>query len=232
MVVERQPSNLHWRVILRALLGVLAVLVLVFGSAGRGDYWQGWLYLLLVLITMGLMWLVLPQDSTLVEERLHPGAGMKGWDRLYFALSTPLYLIAVIIAGLDVGRFGWSGPLPVWCYALGVLFYGIGQGIFLWARYVNHFFSSVVRIQLDRGQTVCTDGPYRYVRHPGYVGGILFGLAMPLILGSVWALIPQALAAVLLIWRTSREDRTLQAELPGYAQFMQQTRYRLLPGVW
>ncbi|MCE7990081.1 MAG: isoprenylcysteine carboxylmethyltransferase family protein [Caldilinea sp. CFX5] len=232
MVLARQTNNLQWRVIMRTVLGMLAVLLLVFGSAGRWDYWQGWLYFLLVLLTMGLMWLILPQDSTLVEERLSPGAGMKGWDGLYFALSTPLYLIALLVAGLDVGRFGWTGPLPVWCYVLGVLLYLIGQGIFLWARYVNHFFSSVVRIQLDRGQTVCTDGPYRYVRHPGYVGGILFGLAAPLILGSVWALIPQALAALLLIWRTAREDRTLQAELPGYEQFMQQTRYRLLPGVW
>lgn len=232
MLRTHQPTNLQWRVILRALLGSLAVLALIFGSAGRWDYWQGWLYLLLVLISMGLMGLVLPQDSTLVEERLNPGAGMKGWDRLYFALSTPLYLIAMIVAGLDVGRFGWSGPLPSWCYALSVLIYLVGQGIFLWARYVNHFFSSVVRIQLDRGQTVCTDGPYRYVRHPGYVGGLLYGLATPLILGSLWALIPQALAALLLIWRTSREDCTLQTELPGYEQFMQQTRYRLLPGVW
>lgn len=232
MALARQPTNLQWRVIVRTVLGLLAVLGLVFGSAGRWEYWQGWLYLLLVLIAMGLMWLVLPQDSTLVEERLNPGAGMKGWDRLYFALSTPLYLIAVIVAGLDVGRFGWTGPLPMWCYALGVLLYMIGQGIFLWARYVNHFFSSVVRIQLDRGQTVCTDGPYRYVRHPGYIGGILFGLATPLILGSLWALIPQTLAALLLLWRTNREDHTLQRELPGYEQFMQQTRYRLLPGVW
>lgn len=232
MVLERQPTNLQWRVIVRTFLGVAAVLVLVFGSAGRWDYWQGWLYLLLVLMTMGLMWLVLPQDSTLVEERLNPGAGMKGWDRLYFALSTPMYLTAMLVAALDVGRFGWTGALPAWCYALSVLLYVIGQGIFLWARYVNHFFSSVVRIQLDRGQTVCTDGPYRYVRHPGYVGGILFGLATPLILGSLWALLPQTLAALLLIWRTAREDRTLQAELPGYEQFMQQTRYRLLPGVW
>ena len=232
MALARQPTNLQWRVIVRTVLGLLAVLGLVFGSAGRWEYWLGWLYLLLVLIAMGLMWLVLPQDSTLVEERLNPGAGMKGWDRLYFALSTPLYLIAVIVAGLDVGRFGWTGPLPMWCYALGVLLYMIGQGIFLWARYVNHFFSSVVRIQLDRGQTVCTDGPYRYVRHPGYIGGILFGLATPLILGSLWALIPQTLAALLLLWRTNREDHTLQRELPGYEQFMQQTRYRLLPGVW
>lgn len=232
MVLERKPTNLQWRVILRAILGLLAALVLVFGSAGQWAYWQGWLYLLLILISMGLMWLILPKDSTLMAERLNPGAGMKGWDRLYFALSTPLYLIAVIVAGLDVGRFGWTGPLPAWCYGLGVLVYLLGQGIFLWARYVNHYFSSVVRIQLDRGQTVCTDGPYRYVRHPGYVGGILFGLAAPLILGSLWALLPQALAALLLVWRTSREDRTLQLELPGYEQFIQQTCYRLLPGVW
>lgn len=232
MVSNRQLTKLQWQIILRTVLGLLAVFVLVFGSAGRWDYWQGWLYLLLVLITMVLMWIVLPEDSTLVEERLRPGAGMKGWDRLYFALSTPLYLIAVIVAGLDVGRFGWTGELPAWCYTLGVLVYGIGQGFFLWARYVNHFFSSVVRIQLDRGQTVCRSGPYRYVRHPGYVGGILFGLATPLILGSLCALIPQVMAAALLVWRTYYEDRMLQAELAGYVAYSEETRYRLLPGVW
>ncbi len=232
MMAERQSINLRWRAIMRAGMGLLVAFILMFGSAGRWDYWQGWLYLILLLISMILMWLILPQNSTLVEERLNPGAGMKKWDRLYFALSTPLYLIAVIVAGLDVGRYGWTTALPNWFYVGSVLVYVIGQGLFLWARYVNHYFSSVVRIQLDRGQTVCTDGPYRFVRHPGYVGGFLYGMATPLILGSVWALVPQLLAALLLIWRTAREDRMLQAELPGYARYMQQTHHRLLPGIW
>lgn len=232
MVFNQQPTKLQWQIWLRTILGLLSVFVMVFASAGRLDYWQGWVYIVLVVVTMVLMWFALPQDSELVQERLNPGAGMKGWDKVYFALSTPMYLIAVVMAGLDVGRFDWTGELPASLYALSILLYMIGQGIFLWARYVNHYFSSVVRIQLDRGQTVCKAGPYRYVRHPGYVGGILFGLTTPLVLGSLWALIPQVIAALLLIWRTYKEDHTLQAELPGYPQFMQETRYRLLPGVW
>ena len=113
-----------------------------------------------------------------------------------------------------------------------VAVYLLGQAIFIWARTTNAYFSSVVRIQTERGQTVCREGPYRFVRHPGYVGGILFGLAGPMLLGSMWAVIPQAVAAMLIIWRTHMEDRTLQAELPGYAEYTREVKYRLLPGVW
>ncbi len=104
--------------------------------------------------------------------------------------------------------------------------------IFLWARYVNDYFSSVARIQLDRGQTVCKKGPYRFVRHPGYVGGILYGLATPLVLGSIWALIPQTIAVLLLIWRTGKEDQMLRDELSGYLDYCQETTSRLVPSVW
>lgn len=102
----------------------------------------------------------------------------------------------------------------------------------LWAKWANRFFSSVVRIQTDRGQTVCKDGPYRFVRHPGYVGGLLFGMATPLALGSFWALIPAAVGAMLLIVRTYLEDRTLQEELPGYLEYTKEVRHRLLPRIW
>ncbi len=108
------------------MAGLLFAFALIFVGAGRWDYWQGWLYMVLVVLGMAAMWFVLPQDSSLVQERLQPGAGMKGWDKRYFALSTPLYLIAVIIAGLDGGRFGWTGSLPAWAYALGVLLYAVG----------------------------------------------------------------------------------------------------------
>jgi protein-S-isoprenylcysteine O-methyltransferase Ste14 len=222
----------QWQIWVRTAFGLLFAASLVFVSAGRLDYWQGWVYLGLVVLTTVLMWFALPAGSGLVQERLRPGAGMKGWDRVYFILSTPMYLIALVVASRDVGRYGWTRGYPAVLYGLSVVLYLAGQGLFLWARYVNHFFSSVVRIQLDRGQTVCQSGPYRYVRHPGYVGGIVFGLAMPLILGSLWAVIPQALAALLLVWRAAKEDRTLQAELPGYAGYAQKTRYRLVPGLW
>jgi protein-S-isoprenylcysteine O-methyltransferase Ste14 len=157
---------------------------------------------------------------------------MKRWDKWYFAFTTPLYLLTLVIAGLDAGRFHWTAELPVWVYALSALVYVLGQGIHLWAKHTNRFFSSVVRIQLDRGQQVCRDGPYRLVRHPGYVGGQLFSIVTPLILGSLWALIPAGVAAVLLIVRTALEDRTLQRELPGYTAYAQEVRYRLVPGIW
>ena len=145
--------------------------------------------------------------------------------------GTTTLLVTHSMGGLDA-RFGWTQHMPPLVYWGSVLIYLLGQAIFQWARYTNRFFSSMVRIQTDRGQTVCKAGPYRYVRHPGYVGGILMAIGMGVVLGSWWACLPQLLAVALLIWRTSREDQTLQSELPGYAEYTRETRYRLLPGVW
>ncbi len=219
------------QMILRALLAPILMIGLLFLAAGRWDYWQAWVYSIINMIVLALMGTLLTRNSELVEERLNPKQGMKSWDKFYFAVTTPLYLIALIVAGLDA-RFGWTKNMPMIIYWVSVLLYLIGQGIFLWARYTNNYFSSVVRIQTDRGHAVCKDGPYRYVRHPGYVGGFLFTITIGLILGSWWASIPQVIAALMLVWRTAREDKTLQAELPGYAEFTKETKYRLLPGVW
>ncbi len=129
-------------------------------------------------------------------------------------LATPLLLLAaLLLAALDAGRFGWGPAVPLWASLLGGGLYVLGQAIHFWAKATNRWFATVVRIQKDRGQAVCTSGPYRFVRHPGYVGGLLFMLATPLLLGSWLALIPQAIAAALLVLRTYLEDRTLQAEL-------------------
>ena len=215
----------------RAVLAPIALVIILFGLAGRWDYWQGWVYLVLNTLIVVIMGTLLTPDRELVEERLNPKQGVKSWDRVYFALSTPLYFVAVGLGGLDA-RFHWTSGMPAAVYVVAVLVYLIGHGIMQWARYTNRFFSSMVRIQTDRGQTVCKSGPYRLVRHPGYAGGILFEIVTGLVLGSWWACIPQLLAAALLVWRTSLEDKTLQAELPGYAEFTRETRYRLLPGVW
>lgn len=227
-----ETKQLGSRVVVRGAAGVLSLFVLVFVSAGTLDYWQGWLYILLNFGVIGVTLYLLRNNPGLIQERLNPKEGMKDWDKVYFALTTPLYLGGVILAGLDAGRFGWSPPLPLWVYAASCAVFILGQAIFLWAKRTNLFFSSVVRIQTDRGQTVCQQGPYRYVRHPGYVGSLLWTLAAPLILGSVWALIPAVLSDLLLIWRTSKEDETLQCELPGYAEYMQRIKYRLVPYVW
>ncbi len=216
----------------RSLAGIIVLMGILFLSSGRLDYWQGWLFLLsilaLAIISLGL----LKDNVGLVAERLRPGRGMKWWDKGYYLISTPLYFTAVIVAGIDAGRGHWSPPPKPVLYALFLAIFVLGQLLFLWAKKVNPFFSSVVRIQSDRGQTVCQKGPYKLCRHPGYLGGLMFGLATPIVLGSYWALIPQGLAALLLVARTFLEDRMLKRDLLWYADYAKEVRSRLIPGVW
>ena len=224
-------SNSRGRALRRGILGSIAMVLLLFLGAGRWDYWQGWVYLVTGVLLTILMGTVFTRDRSLIEERLNPGEGMKGWDKFYFAVTTPMYVAALLLGGLDA-RYGWTTNMPLWVYGLGLAVYLIGEAIFQWARYTNRFFSSVVRIQTDRGHTVCNEGPYRIVRHPGYLGGFLFTVTLGIVLGSWWASIPQVIAGLMLIWRTAREDRMLQAELPGYVGFTRETRWRLIPGIW
>ncbi len=224
-------TNTRTQLVRRALLTPVLIYVLLFLVAGRWDFWQGWIYAILNTLILVFMALMSFRNPELVEERLNPKQGMKTWDKVYFGITTPLYVLALVLGGLDA-RFGWATNMPLVIYWLGVTVYLIGQGIFLWARYTNQYFSSVVRIQTDRGQKVCTDGPYRFVRHPGYFGGMLFTGTVGILLGSWWASLPQFIAACMLIWRTAMEDKTLLAELPGYAEFSMQTRFRLIPGIW
>lgn len=218
--------------VVRTVASFSVLFLLIFVAAGRIGYWQGWAYLALNLALLLANGAILVLNPELASERMRPGAGTKGWDRLYFAVTTPLYFAIIAIAALDSGRFGWSPPLPPALFAAVSIVYVAGQGLFLWAKWVNSFFATVVRIQTDRGQVVCTDGPYRFVRHPGYVGGLLFTAVTPLLFGSLWGLVPALLSCALLVLRTSLEDRTLQAELPGYAAYAARVRSRLLPGVW
>ncbi len=219
------------QLVLRGILAPIISVALLFGLAGRWDYWQGWVYFALNTGIVILMSTVLTPHRELMEERLNPKEGVKSWDKVYFAITTPLYFAGLALGGLDA-RFHWSTDMPLLVYWCGVIVFLLGHAIMQWARYTNSFFSSMVRIQTDRGQTICKSGPYRYVRHPGYTGGILFTAVSGIVLGSWLACIPQVLAALLLVWRTSMEDRTLQAELPGYTEYTQETRYRLAPRVW
>jgi len=205
---------------------ILAVVLLL---AGRVSYWQGWAFGASNFLLLAANLLVLRDRPDLIRERLAPGEGMKRWDKLYFSLSTPLYLISLVLAALDAGRFRWSPSLPAWAYAAGYAAYAGGQAVHLWAKGANRWFSTVVRLQRDRGQEVCDEGPYRFLRHPGYAGGLLFMLATPVLLGSLVGLVPQALAAGLLVARTHLEDQTLRAELPGYEQYARRVKGRLLP---
>jgi protein-S-isoprenylcysteine O-methyltransferase Ste14 len=140
-------------------------------------------------------------------------------------------LIRYILAGLDQ-RYGWTGGFPVAVQIASWVVCALSYGLLIWAMASNTFFSQVVRIQIDRGHTVSTQGPYRYVRHPGYIGMIFFKLGMAILLTSWWALAASGLCVLIILLRTALEDKTLQNELIGYKNYTREVRYRLLPGVW
>ena len=218
--------------LLRAAFGTLFIGAIVFAAAGTLDWINGWVYVGWYLVVSVVS--VFITDPALLAERSNArrAKGQKGWDKgllgLY-GILTPL--VTPVVAGLNF-RFGWPPEVAVWLQVTGLVLYVLGWAIHLWAMAANRYFALVVRIQTDRGQTVATGGPYRYVRHPGYVGGILISVAAALVLGSAWALIPGALGGLLLVIRTILEDRTLQRELDGYCEYAGRVRYRLLPGVW
>jgi protein-S-isoprenylcysteine O-methyltransferase Ste14 len=220
------------RLVLSAIGGPLFIIAFVFVTAGTFNYWQGILYTALTMLVLTASFLSIRKNPELINERLKPGEGTKSWDKIYWRISSMLFFATIIVACLDAGRFGWSPPLPYALYIVATSLYLLGNGIFVWARTTNRFFSSVVRIQTDRGHTVCQEGPYKYIRHPGYLGGLLYTLVTPLLLGSLWAMIPVAATIVLMVVRTSLEDKTLELELSGYGEYKKKVKYRIIPHIW
>ncbi|HSV49527.1 MAG TPA: isoprenylcysteine carboxylmethyltransferase family protein [Candidatus Acidoferrales bacterium] len=220
------------RVITTAIGGPLIMIALIFITAGTLNYWQGILYTSLTMGMLALSLVVVRKDTALISERLNPGKGIKSWDKIYWRLSMAFFFTALILACLDGGRFQWSPELPLTVYIVASVVYVCGYLVFLWARTTNRYFSSVVRIQSDRGQTVCQEGPYKYIRHPGYLGGLLYTSVTPLLLGSLWALIPIVMDLAIMVVRTWLEDKTLENELAGYREYKQKVRYRILPHIW
>jgi protein-S-isoprenylcysteine O-methyltransferase Ste14 len=214
-------------------IGILIIAVCLFASSGHLDWGMAWVFVGLNVVGVSINALVLlPHHQELVAERAEIKAGTKTWDVILGSVAMLLSsVVAMIIAGLDE-RFGWSPPLSLTVQLAAPVVWVLGFSLISWAMVSNPFFACTVRIQDERGHAVATGGPYRYVRHPGYVGFILYSLAPPVLLGSLWALIPAGLAVIALVVRTALEDRTLQEELPGYAEYAQRARYRLLPGVW
>ncbi len=214
------------------ILSILGMAVALFWSAGRMDWWPAW-----AAIGVWLAWfaavdiLLVRFNPELMAERLSPPKGAKGWDRAILSILRLAQLARYILAGLDQ-RHAWVGDFPLAAQVAAVGVCVLGYALLTWAMASNKFFSQIVRIQSERGHTVAANGPYRYVRHPAYIGMILFELGMGTLLDSEWALIVSGLCAALVILRTALEDRTLQAELSGYADYARQVPYRLLPGIW
>ncbi|NJK84668.1 MAG: isoprenylcysteine carboxylmethyltransferase family protein [Bacteroidales bacterium] len=172
------------------------------------------------------------KNSELINERSKPGEGVKLWDKWLLGLSAIMYLLIIIVAGIDSGRLRLKSDFNLVLSVTGVLFMIIGQIIFLTARSQNQFFSSVMRIQKERGHVVCDTGLYKTVRHPGYLGMILSLIGIPFITNSSWSIVPTFVAIFLLLLRTAFEDKTLRIELDGYAEYSERTRYKLIPLIW
>ena len=224
-----------------ALLKRLAQLVMTtlltaaacFLSAGTVDWPRAWVYLgLQAAIVAVSAVLILRENPALVGARGRIHRDAKRFDKVILGLYIVLLFTVVTVAGLDTVRYHWSSPLPIATLYWGILLSVLSTIPGLWALMVNPFAEVAVRIQRERGQAPVTQGPYQLVRHPMYTGVILGNLAPPLILGSAWAFVPAAGTMILFVVRTALEDQTLRAELPGYADYAQRTRYRLLPGIW
>lgn len=225
-------SARQWIALVVVYLFIPLVLLVCGGDSG---WWQAWVYSLLIVAAGvgGRIWAEQRHPGLMAErQNIKNAQRAKVWDKVLaplMALSIGFPL--VIVAGLD-HRFGWSAAFPLWLIVLGFILIALGYGFAVWALAENRFFSSVVRIQMDRGHVVCDSGPYRIVRHPGYAGNILPLLGIVLALGSVWTIIPGVAALIIAVIRTALEDRTLQEELPGYRDYTRRVRYRLLPGVY
>ncbi len=227
-------SRIGWKAVVRFAIVALLPGVL-FIAAGRLDWAMGWIFVgtLMAFTAISRIPAILKNPDLLAERaRSLDAEDVKGWDKVIVAVAA-MYgpLVMWIVAGLDE-RFGWSPQLALAIQLVALVFMALGYGLFSWAMASNKFFSAGVRIQKDRGHTVATGGPYQFVRHPGYVGAIVYLLAMPIMLGSLWTLIPAGLVVLFLIVRTALEDKTLLNELEGYQDYARRVRYRLLPGVW
>ena len=217
---------------LQILFQIIIIATILFVSSGRLDWWMAWTYIGLFVVGVCInMIIITHKDPGLIEERSKIKAGTKKWDLWLAGFLSIISSVTLLISGLDI-RFGWSDEIPSVLRFAAVVLVVSGSALGSWAILSNPFFASTVRIQSERGHVVISHGPYQYIRHPGYSGWILSGMALPVMLGSLWALIPAGLTAVIFIIRTGLEDRTLRRELPGYEEYSQQTRFRLVPYVW
>jgi len=215
------------RLLLTSLFGLL-----LFASAGRTDWVRAWVYLGAVgageLISAAALRAGSPE---ILERRGRVESNPRPFDRVFIALWLALAVVTPVVAGLDAGRRG-DGAIPLAGLFVGLALLLLSYLLATWAMAVNRYFELTVRIQSERAHQVVSSGPYRIVRHPGYLAAIVGGLATPLVLGSLWAFAPVVAGAVLFVVRTSLEDRILRQELDGYREYAASTRHRLLPWIW
>ena len=218
---------------IRLVAGTAAFSALLFAAAGTAAWPAAWAYLAVITTVLAAYAVIVVRlHPDLIEERRRPPADAKQWDKPLAALvgvAGPIVLL--LLCGLD-HRFRWSAPAQIWSQAAGLVAVAAGGALTNWAVAANRFFSGLVRIQRDRGHHVVNAGPYRFIRHPGYAGSMIYMIGMTFALGSRAALAAAVVLCLVLAVRTSLEDRTLRNELEGYAEYTRRVRFLLLPGVW
>ena len=234
--ITKANDTLRKGLISWAIKGVLYkayIAVVLMLAAGRWDWIAGWIYVgIFLAFDAASAWVVIPRNPDLLIERSRRNQDVKAWDKVIMPIAAGILpLLTWIIAGLDL-RFGWGPEVRLSLQAAGLVLTVIGHAIVVWAMGANAYFSAVVRIQTERGHSVASTGPYSWIRHPGYIGAIMFSLAIPFLLSSWWALIPGVGSVILYVLRTSLEDKTLIEELPGYADYAKSVKFRLIPGIW
>jgi protein-S-isoprenylcysteine O-methyltransferase Ste14 len=207
----------------------LFVGLVLFGSAGTLQWPSAWLFLglLAAVDLIGLQFISLE----VVAERGSKKANVEPWDVKVGKLIVLSMLGIFLTAGLD-HRWSWSQAMAPEIQGASIVVFLLGCALEVWAMRVNRFFSDVVRLQFDKGHEVCSGGPYRFIRHPGYLGMIAYYLAVPILLGSSLAMIPAGMTVILFVVRTHLEDKTLLQKLPGYDEYANRVRFRLLPWIW
>lgn len=217
---------------------LLLVLVLLPFSpiliTGRWGWWEAWAYGLMAVLGFAISRvLAARRHPDLIAERARfvSHEDIKPWDRVLGRLVGLGGGVVPVVAGIEA-RWGMSAPFALGTKLVGLLLIVAGYALASYAMIENRFFSAVVRLQQDRGHYVVSSGPYRWVRHPAYAGGLLSFVGMPLLLSSRWAAVPAVVLMILLVVRTALEDKTLRDELPGYSEYAARVRYRLVPRVW
>ena len=221
--------------IIQSALFLVIYLPIFFLIAGDWNWEWGWVfYIILTVFLAAHPLLLIPINPQLLAERARgtQTAETKHWDRILTMIGAGVLPFGSQLLGALDHRFGWTMPLPVYVHIIGAVITSMGYTLFLWAMVSNAFFSEGVRIQSERGHAVCESGPYKFVRHPGYVGSILSMFVIPILLGSSWALIPAVAGSVAFIIRTALEDRTLQLELEGYISYAARVKYKLIQGIF
>jgi protein-S-isoprenylcysteine O-methyltransferase Ste14 len=232
MNAEIRARTLLVESLVRGVVDLAILGGVLFGIAGRVDWPAAWLIVLVFtghLVLSG--WWLFRHDPELLKERLTTASNVPHWDRLIARGNRIVLTIFLATAALDAGRFGWSA-VPIVVRTIGTAAVVAAVGVIWWCGAANHFLSAGSRIQSERGHTVVQHGPYRFVRHPLYASRIVLIIGAALTLGSWIALVPAALNAVLLILRTSLEDRLLTTELPGYREYAKHVPERLVPSLW